>query len=219
MIDSSRSRATARRGTDSGIAHRDHNSFTGAVRPFDFVGVFYSVVLGVAVTQLMTGVARLVEQRQRVRTYWVHSVWVFTVLLGNTGNWWSLWSLREAPSWHVVTFLLLIALTGTIFLMTVLLFPTMSEPAQDIDLRAHYHANSAIFLRANAAAWALALFCNWTLYPIHTWLDPWISLPATVFILSLAVAQTRRPVVHGTFSIVSLAAILAMLLTQGARIE
>lgn len=39
------------------------------MRPFDFVSVFYSVVLRVAVAQLMTGVARLVEQRRRVRTY------------------------------------------------------------------------------------------------------------------------------------------------------
>ena len=189
------------------------------MRPFDFVGVFYSVVLGVAVTQLMTGVARLVEQRQRVRGYWVHSVWVLTLLLGNTLNWWSLWSLREAASWHVITFLLLIALTGAIFLMTVLLFPNMSEPDEIIELRAHYYANSAIFLRANAAVCVLALFCNWTLYPIKTWLDPWISAPAAVVILSMAVAQTKRPLVHGVFSIVSLATMVVMLLTEGARIE
>lgn len=189
------------------------------MRPFDFVGVFYSVVLGVAVAHLMTGVARLIEERERVRPYWVHSVWVLTVLLGNTGNWWSLWSLRDARSWHIVTFLLLIALVGAIFLMTVLLFPRSPEPGETIDLRAHYHRNSAIFLRANAAAWALALFCNWTLYPIMTLLDLWISVPALIVILSLIVAQTRRPALHGVFSIVSMAAIIAMLLTQGARIE
>jgi hypothetical protein len=189
------------------------------VRPFDFVAVFYSVVLGVAVAQLMTGVARLVEQRERVRTYWVHSVWILTVLLGNTGNWWSLWSLREVPSWHVVTFLLLIALTGAIFLMTVLLFPNMSEPAEVIDLRAHYHSNSAILLRANAAIWVLALLCNWTLYPIDTWLSPWISVPALLVVLSLVVAQFRHAVLHGIFSIISLAAIIVMLLTEGSRIQ
>jgi hypothetical protein len=58
------------------------------VRPFDFVAVFYSVVLGVAVAQLMTGVGRLVEERRRVRNYWVHSVWILTVLLTDANNWW-----------------------------------------------------------------------------------------------------------------------------------
>ena len=188
------------------------------MRPFDFVAVFYSVVLGVAVAQLMTGVARLVEERQRVRTYWVHSVWIVTVLLADADNWWSMWSLRDAASWRLLTFLLLVALVGAIFLMTVLLFPRMPDTGA-IDLRAHYYANSAIILRANAAAWALALFCNWSLYPISTWLDPWLAVPATVVILSFVVAQTKRPLLHAIFSIIALIAIIVMFVPQGARIQ
>jgi hypothetical protein len=188
------------------------------VRPFEFIGVIYSVVLGVAVAQLMTGVARLIEERQRVRNYWVHSAWIAAVLLGDIGNWWSMWSVRDAKSWHLVTFLLLIALTGAIFLMTVLLFPRTSDVSETVDLRAHYYANSAIFLRANAAAWALALFCNWSLYPVDTWFDPWLSIPAAVVVLSLVVAQTKRPITHGIFSVTVLLAMVVMLLLQGVRI-
>ena len=40
-----------------------------------------------------------VEECQRVRTYWVHSVWILTVLLADADNWWSMWSLRDAASW------------------------------------------------------------------------------------------------------------------------
>ena len=49
--------------------------------PFEFVCAFYSVVLGVAVAQLMTSVGRLIEVRDQVRTYWVQSLWVVIVLL------------------------------------------------------------------------------------------------------------------------------------------
>ena len=189
------------------------------MRPFEFIAVFYSVMLGVAVAQLMTGVARLVEERHRVRSYWVHSLWVVTVLLADADNWWSMWSLRDAASWRLITFLFLIALVGAIFLMTVLLFPRMRETDEPIDLRAHYYANSAIILRANAAAWAFALFCNWSLYPVATWLDPWLSLPAANVILSCAVAQTKRPLLHAIFSVVTLSAMIAMFVPQGARIQ
>lgn len=167
----------------------------------------------------MTGVARLIEERQRVRNYWVHNVWIAGVLLAIIGNWWSMWSVREATSWHLVTFLLLIALTGAIFLMTVLLFPRASEPGETIDLRAHYYANSAIFLRAHAAAWALALFCNWSLYPVDTWVDVSLSLPAVVVVLSLLVARTKRPTLHAIFSVVAVLAVILMLLLQGVRIS
>src|ERR1700759_2038222 len=170
------------------------------MRPFDFVIVFYSVVLGVAVAQLMTGVARLVEERKRVRNYWVHSVWILALLISDTDNWWSLWEVRDVKSWHLASFLLLIALVAFVFLMTVLLFPRTPEPGEIIDLRAHYYESSAIFLRANAAAWALAFFCNLTLYP-NEGLNLFVIIPAAVVVLSLVVAQTRRPVYHGAFSI------------------
>lgn len=56
-------------------------------------------------------------------------------------------------------------------------------------------------------------------YPIDTWLDPWISIPALVIILSLIIAQTRRPVLHGVFSLMTLGAMICMLLMQGLRIQ
>lgn len=189
------------------------------MRPFEFVSVFYSVVLGVAVAQLMTGVARLVEQRHRVRTYWVHTVWVIVLLLTDATNWWSLWDLRDARSWHVGAFLLLIALTAVIFVMTVLLFPREPDSSDAIDLRAHYYANSAVFLRATAAACALSVVCNWIFYPVDTWLDPWLSIPGAIVVLALLVALTRRPVLHAFLSLFTLVGIIAMLLLQGMRIQ
>lgn len=188
------------------------------MRPFEFVAVFYSVVLGVAVAQLMTGVARLVEERRRVRTYWVHSVWILTVLLCDANNWWSLWSVRAVSSWRLVSFLLVIALTAFVFLMTVLLFPSPPEPGEVIDLRAHYHGNSVIFLRANAAAWALAFLCNWSIFPLDR-IDAITVLPIAIVLLSLVVAQTRRPLYHGLFSIFILAAMIFILINQGAQIS
>jgi hypothetical protein len=102
--------------------------------------------------------------------------------------------------------------------MTVLLFPRTSELSETVDLRAHYYANSAIFLRANAAAWALALFCNWSLYAVDTWINPWLSIPAMVVVLSLLVARTKRPMLHGIFSVTVVLAMVLMLLLQGVRI-
>src|SRR4051812_10241789 len=189
------------------------------MRPFDFVSVFYSVVLGVAVAQLMTGVARLVEQRHRVRTYWVHSVWVIVLLLTDATNWWSLWDLREAKSWHIGAFLLLIALTAVIFVMTVLLFPREAHPSEVIDLRAHYYANSAVFLRATAAACALSVVCNFIFYPVDTWFDPWLSIPGAIVLLALVVSPSRKPIYHALLSVATLVGVIVMLLMQGTRIQ
>ena len=82
--------------------------------PFEFVCAFYSVVLGVAVAQLMTSVGRLLEVRDQVRTYWVHSLWVVIVLLVDVDFWLAMWNLRNAKSWSVPSFLLLVGLVASI---------------------------------------------------------------------------------------------------------
>ena len=114
--------------------------------PFDFVCAFYSVVLGVAVAQLMTSVGRLLEVRDQVRTYWVQSLWVEIVLLYDVNNWLAMWSYRSAKSWRVVSFLLLVGLIASIYLVTVLLFPRVPESRGQIDLDAHYYKNRRVFL-------------------------------------------------------------------------
>jgi hypothetical protein len=188
------------------------------MRPFDFVAVFYSVVLGVAVAQLMTGVGRLVEERRRVRNYWVHSVWILALLLCDADNWWSLWAVRDVASWRLVSFLLLIVLTTFVFLMTVLLFPRPPEPGETIDLREHYYENSSIFLRANAGAWGAALLCNWTIFPSAP-INFIFFIPTSILLVSLVVAQTRRPVYHAAISIMTLAGVVVILAAQGAGIR
>ena len=102
-------------------------------------------MLGVAVTQLMTSVGRLVEVRDRARTSWVQSLWVASVLLADVENWWSMWLVRDAKRWSIYSSLLLMGLIAAIYLMTVLLFPHLSETAEEtIDLEAHDSLRSGL---------------------------------------------------------------------------
>jgi hypothetical protein len=188
--------------------------------PFDFVCAFYSVVLGVAVAQLMTSVGRLIEMRDQVQTYWVQSLWVVIVLLVDINCWWSMWDLRRAKSWSFVSFLLLVGLVAAIFLVTVLLFPRMPESGEEIiDLDAHYYKNRRFFFLANAAGWIMGLLCNLTFLPIQRWLNPGTILPL-VFVPSLVIAgvtENRR--YHAVFAILTLVTITLLLFVPAISIE
>jgi hypothetical protein len=186
--------------------------------PFDFVCAFYSVVLGVAVAQLMTSVARLIEERDRVRWYWVPNVWIVTVLLGDVGNWWSMWGVRQVKRWSVYSFLLLVALVGAVYLMTVLLFPRIPDGKERIDLERHYYRTRRVFFSATAASWALALVCNWSFFPI-TLLDPWNVIPAVMIVLSIVAVLTASRRFHAIFAVIGLVAIGIILATQGVWIS
>jgi cytochrome bd-type quinol oxidase subunit 2 len=75
----------------------------------------------------MTSVGRLIEVRDQVRTYWVQSLWVVIVLLIDVNCWLVMWEVRSAKSWKIVSFLLLVGLVASIYLVTVLLFPRVPE--------------------------------------------------------------------------------------------
>ena len=152
--------------------------------PFEFVCAFYSVVLGIAVAQLMTSVGRLLEVRDQVRTYWVQSLWVVIVLMVDVNSWWAMWELRSAKSWSFISFSLLVGLVASIYLVTVLLFPRVPESGGQIDLDAHYYKNRRVFFLANAAGWTLGLLCNLSFLPIRSWLNPGILFPVLVVPLS-----------------------------------
>ena len=42
---------------------------------FSYLSVLLSIILGLAITQLLQGVGRLLQERQRVRIYWPVLVW------------------------------------------------------------------------------------------------------------------------------------------------
>jgi hypothetical protein len=183
--------------------------------PFEFICAFYSVVLGVAVAQLMTGVGRLAEERDRVRGYWVSNVWIVTVLMCDVTNWWGMWGLHDAKRWSIYSFLLLVALSGTVYLTTVLLFPRIpaSEEAV-IDMEQHYYKSGPIFFPAMAAAWVLAFVCNWSFFPI-TWLSPGNVFPVFMIILCAIAAVTANRRYHAVFAIIGLLVVIVNVLSEG----
>jgi hypothetical protein len=187
--------------------------------PFEFICAFYSVVLGVAVAQLMTIVGRLLEVRDQVRTYWVHSLWVVNVLLIDVTCWLAMWNLQGAKSWRVVSFLLLVGLVASIFLITVLLFPRVPESGGQIDLDAHYYKNRRIFFLATAAAWILGLLCNLSFLPMKSWLNGAVIFPVLFVFLSAFAAFTKNRRYHATSAIFALAAITFGLLADPTPIQ
>ena len=187
--------------------------------PFEFVCAFYSVILGVAVAQLMTSVGRLIEMRDQVRTYWVQSVWVVIVLLIDINCWWSMWDLRDAKTWRFISFLLLVGLVASLYLVTILLFPRFPEGGARVDLDAHYYRNRAFFFVANAVGWLFGLFCNLTFLPIDNWLNPGIVLPLVAVPLLIVAAFTKNRRYHAVMAILFLIAVSLVLSSPKISIE
>ena len=109
--------------------------------PFDYVSVLISIILGLGITQIMTGVADLVHQWEKVRLYWPHLLWIVLVFVLHIQEWWITYlTLRGFETWRLPTFLFFILYPVNLFILARILFPFNFEEGI-IDLKRFYYAN------------------------------------------------------------------------------
>ena len=130
-----------------------------------------------------------------------------------------MWEVHSAKSWKISSFLLLVGLLASIYLITVLLFPRVPESEGQIDLDAHYYKNHRIFFLATAAAWILGLLCNMTFLPMRNWLNGAVIFPVLFVCLSILAAITGNRRYHAAFAIFALATITLALVADPTRIQ
>ncbi|HEY0080275.1 MAG TPA: hypothetical protein VGB73_16815 [Pyrinomonadaceae bacterium] len=129
---------------------------------FSYISVIFSVVIGLGLSHLLTGIVELVKARRRVRFYWVHLLWVGLTFVGHIFLWWTMWNLRLLRDWNFFSFLLLLLPPVLLYIAASFLIPKL-EPEASIDLREYFYENHSIFFGINAAFTALMSAENWLL--------------------------------------------------------
>ena len=118
---------------------------------FEYVVGFVSILMGLAVAELLSGIGRIFRSRETVKIYWVHVVWMLLLIGLCILNWWAIWAVREHGVRTVGEFAILLAPR---FLYVVSAF-VLSPPivfGQAFDLRIYYFSQVrlATFLIASA---------------------------------------------------------------------
>ncbi len=111
--------------------------------PYEYLTVFISVVLGLAVVHLLSGVALLLDTRIRARPDWIHVLWTANVLITTVLVWWFNFPLTRILVWTLPFFLNLVAYSVVLYLMSGLLYPVRGSEV--IDFKAHFEANRVRF--------------------------------------------------------------------------
>lgn len=91
--------------------------------PFEYVYGLTTIVVGLAVTRLVTGMAQLFQSRRRTPTYWVHSLWMVNTLINVIIMWWVQFRWRRVEHWSLALVLWLLVAPLTFSFASALLFP------------------------------------------------------------------------------------------------
>jgi hypothetical protein len=106
----------------------------------EYLSVLVSIIIGLGISQVLSGVANLLVDRRRVRFFWVWGVAVLMVFLANVQFWWSTFSVGDAVATNFFSFVFFLLSPISLYLAAVVILPDF-EGEGEIDLREHFFAN------------------------------------------------------------------------------
>jgi hypothetical protein len=104
---------------------------------FSYLSVMISLILGLAITQVLKGFRGLMQARTRLQTYWPSVLWAFLVVVISVQSWWSMFGMRLHVDWTFLEFSVVLAQTIVLYLLAALVLPDTHGDAV-VDLRAYY---------------------------------------------------------------------------------
>ncbi len=120
---------------------------------FEYLGVLVSVIMGLGITHLLTGVSKVIQRRDSVRVYWVHLVWTVNILLYILVIWWGMFWWTTLQEWTFYQFLFITLYSIVLFLLTALLYPW--RISDDFDFKEYYLKNRVWFFGVHTIAWCI----------------------------------------------------------------
>jgi len=166
---------------------------------FSYLSVLLSIILGLAITQILQGFRDLMQARSRLRLYWPSLLWAITLLVICVQEWWAMFDWRDYKPWTFGGFSMMLAQTVATYLAAALVLPDVrgDEP---IDLRAYFYANHR-WLFATIALVVVVSMAKEVVLSGHLPARPLDSIAQVVFIVfSVIGAVTARERYHKLFA-------------------
>ena len=175
--------------------------------PFEFVIVLISIILGLGITQIMSGIADQIHQWDKVKLYWPHMLWVVLVFVLHVQQWWLTYELRVITSWQLPFFLFEILYPINLFILARILFPSAGEETFH-DLKKFYFQNYRKFFVMVIILSALSAIENMVIsgLGVEGWLVNVILLTG---LLLVAIKDIRSEWLH---KLIAMALLLSMII-------
>lgn len=111
--------------------------------PFEFIALAISVILGLAIARLISGIGTSIRLIKSKNYSWLHGLWLINIFILLPGYWWGLYAWSSLQNWNFFHFVLLIIYTTNLYLITDFLVP--SKINEEINFKEHFSKNRKMF--------------------------------------------------------------------------
>lgn len=127
---------------------------------FNYLSVLISIVLGLGITQLLTGLSQILQNPSKESFYAPSFVWFFVLLIAHVQTWWTLFGLRNIESWNFAQFFIVLLQPIGLYLLSTLVLPLQ----QKCTLKEFYFQNRSWFYAILAACLLFSLLRDLALH-------------------------------------------------------
>ena len=179
--------------------------------PFEYVIVLISIILGLGITTIVTGVANFVKHPPAGKLYPPYIIWIVLVFVLHIQEWWESYSLQSIEAWRLPVFLFIILYPIALYILAHLLFP--ADFKAGLATKTFYLDNySRLFVTAIAVA-ALGMIHN--LFILKLPLKEQVLQGLIIATLSfMVITRNRNSAVHHTIAIMLVIAAIASLAVE-----
>jgi hypothetical protein len=185
--------------------------------PFSYLSVLLSIIIGLAITQILKGFRGMLLSRARIRMYWPVLWWSILLLAMFVQSWWSMFGLRNVEDWTFQAFSIVLLQTIIEYMLAALVFPDFFG-TETIDLRVHYFEHLGWFFGLMIAVLAVSLSKDLVLSGHMT--NPMnVRFHAFFIIFSLTAILVRRDWYHQALPAIGVLGFCAYVLLLFSRLR
>lgn len=111
---------------------------------FSYLSVLISIILGLAITQVLQGYRALLLARGRIHADPTPLIWSGLILLFAAQAWWASFDLTERRNWDFLDFAVILLQMGLLYMLAALVLPDVPSE-QPVDLAGHFERHRAAF--------------------------------------------------------------------------
>jgi hypothetical protein len=111
---------------------------------FSYLSVLLSIILGLAIAQVLQGYRAVLLARGRVRLSAPVLIWSGLLLLFAAQAWWASFGLRDREHWDFLSFAVILLQMILLYMLTAVVFPDVA-PSGTVDLVEHFDKHRRAF--------------------------------------------------------------------------
>jgi hypothetical protein len=111
---------------------------------FGYLSVLISIILGLAIAQVLQGYRALLLARGRIHGDPAPLIWSGLILLFAAQAWWASFDLTARPDWDFLDFAVILLQMGLLYMLSALVLPDVPAE-QPVDLAGHFERHRTAF--------------------------------------------------------------------------